>query len=232
MPRNNRTGYRTRRVASATSGPDQSAPNRGPARQAGLRGDVRIIGGEWRGRKLHFPQTGAVRPTPDRVRETVFNWLQFELAGRRCLDLFAGSGALGVEALSRGAAHAVFVESDPASARAIQATLRTLGCERGRVECQDAFACLRRPAPEPFDVVFLDPPYGEDCLPRVCDALEQGGWLAPAAWIYLEDPAERGAPRLPAGWALMRSKRAGDVGYHLARRGAPAQNDENNRGGA
>jgi len=80
--------------------------------------------------------------------------------------------------------------------------------------------------------VFLDPPYGEDCLPRVCDALEQGGWLAPAAWIYLEDPAERGAPRLPAGWALMRSKRAGGVGYHLARRGAPAQNDENNRGGA
>jgi 16S rRNA (guanine966-N2)-methyltransferase len=232
MPRNNHTGHRTRRVAVATKKPGESAPDPSAAGQAAGRGLVRIIGGEWRGRKLYFPQHEQLRPTPDRVRETVFNWLQFELPGRRCLDLFAGSGALGLEALSRGAAQVVFVERDPGSARAIAATLATLGCERGQVEREDAFAYLRRSPPQPFEVVFLDPPYGEDWLAPACEALEQGGWLAPDSLIYLESPAERAAPRLPAGWTLTRSKRAGDVGYHLARRGAPAHNDENNRGSA
>jgi 16S rRNA (guanine966-N2)-methyltransferase len=232
MPRNNRTGHRTKHVANATDGPGRSAPNPSSAGQAAGRGLVRIIGGEWRGRKLYFPQNQLLRPTPDRVRETVFNWLQFELAGRRCLDLFAGSGALGLEALSRGAAEVVFVERDPGSARAIEATLATLGCARGQVAREDAFAYLRQSPPQPFEVVFLDPPYGEDWLAPACEALERGGWLRPDSWVYLEDRAERGAPRLPAGWALMRSKRAGDVGYHLARRGAPAHNDENNRGSA
>jgi 16S rRNA (guanine966-N2)-methyltransferase len=182
---------------------------------------VRIIGGEWRGRKVRFPQSGSVRPSPDRVRETLFNWLQFEVAGKRCLDLFAGSGVLGLEALSRGAREVVFVELDRESASAIEETLRAFKCDRGRVEPLDAFAYLSGLVRQPFDIVFLDPPYAERWLTRACDALERGAWLRSDAWIYLEDMAAHGEPALPAGWALMRSKRAGDVGYHLARRGAP-----------
>jgi 16S rRNA (guanine966-N2)-methyltransferase len=182
---------------------------------------VRIIGGEWRGRKLHFPHAEGLRPTPDRVRETLFNWLQFELAGRRCLDLFAGSGALGIEALSRGAAEAVFVEREAGAARSIKEALATLACSRGRVEQCDAFAWLeqveRRPGP-PFDIVFIDPPYGQALLGEAMARLERSGCLAPGAWVYLEDAADRGVPALPPGWELVRAKRAGEVGYHLARR--------------
>ena len=235
MPRNNRPETpRTGRFARATNGPAGGPPTRRVAAPAGGRFEVRIIGGEWRGRKLHFPPSAGLRPTPDRVRETVFNWLQFELAGARCLDLFAGSGALGFEALSRGAGEVVFVERDAVSARAIRDMLAQLRCDRGRVEQLDAFAWLERrpPASKPFDVVFLDPPYGEALLSVLAEKLECGGWLAPGAWIYLEDAAARGEPPLPAGWTLLRSKRAGDVGYHLARRGSPAHNNDHQARGS
>lgn len=184
---------------------------------AAQRNQVRIIGGSWRGRKLRFPDVPGLRPTPDRVRETVFNWLQGEVAGRRCLDLFAGSGALGLEALSRGASEVVFVESDPRAARAVAEMLQVLECDRGRVARTAALAYLSGPA-QPFDVVFLDPPFADRALRRACEALEAGGWLKPGALVYLEDRAEEGEPALPAGWELLKSKRAGDVGYHLARR--------------
>ncbi|MBP7608897.1 MAG: 16S rRNA (guanine(966)-N(2))-methyltransferase RsmD [Steroidobacteraceae bacterium] len=235
MPRNNRPETpHTGRFAKATNGPKGAPPTRRAAAPAGGRFEVRIIGGEWRGRKLHFPPAAGLRPTPDRVRETLFNWLQFELAGARCLDLFAGSGALGIEALSRGAAEAVFVERDAGSARAIRDLLAQLRCDRGRVEQVDALAWLE-PGPRAskhFDIVFLDPPYGEAWLPVLAEKLERGGWLAPRAWIYLEDAAARGEPPLPAGWALLRSKRAGDVGYHLARRGIPAHNNDHQARGS
>ncbi len=230
MPRNNRPETpRADRFADATAEQAGRPPTRRPAALRGGQHEVRIIGGEWRGRKLHFTPAAGLRPTPDRVRETLFNWLQFELAGTRCLDLFAGSGALGFEALSRGAAEAVFVERDPVSARAIGDMLARLRCERGRVERVDALAWLERGplSPQPFDIVFLDPPYDEACLPVLTAQLERGGWLAPGGWVYLEDAAARGEPTLPTGWTLLRSKRAGDVGYHLARRGVPAP--ENNR---
>jgi 16S rRNA (guanine966-N2)-methyltransferase len=218
MPRNNRTGPRRNTgVAAATT-----APTKGPTVSAATlprgRGEVRIIGGDWRGRKLHFPQTSSLRPSPDRVRETLFNWLQFELPGSRCLDLFAGSGALGLEALSRGAAAAQFVESDPAAARAIEEALQTFGTDRGLVARQDAFAFLRGRPTAPYGIVFVDPPYAERWLVRACAALEEGGWLKPGAFVYLEDAAAEGPPTLPQGWILLRSKKAGDVGYHLARR--------------
>ena len=235
MPRNNRPETpHTGRFAKATNGPEGAPPTRRTAAPAGGRFEVRIIGGEWRGRKLHFPPAAGLRPTPDRVRETLFNWLQFELAGARCLDLFAGSGALGIEALSRGAGEAVFVERDAVSARAIRDILAQLGCARGRVEQVDALAWLERgpPASKPFDIVFLDPPYGEAWLPVLAEKLERGGWLAPGAWIYLEDAAARGEPRLTAGRTLLRSKRAGDAGYHLARRGSPAHNNDHQARGS
>jgi 16S rRNA (guanine966-N2)-methyltransferase len=180
------------------------------------RNAVRIVGGKWRGRKLHFPTVGAIRPTPDRVRETLFNWLAPVIAGSRCLDLFAGSGALGFEALSRGAGDVVFVEQDPEVARYLQATLEGLACAEGRVVCEDALAFLKHPA-GPFDVVFLDPPFAAGYLPAVLERLARPGWLEPGAHVYLEAPAADGPPALPAGWTLHRSKRAGEVGYHLAR---------------
>ena len=178
---------------------------------------LRIIGGEWRGRRVRFPPVAAIRPTPDRVRETVFNWLQPVVPGSRCLDLYAGSGALGLEALSRGAREVVFVEVDPAAVRHLAATLAALGCERGRVTRSDARRFLEA-AGEPFDVVFLDPPFAEPVLDAACAALEHGGWLASGGYAYLEAPAAAGPPALPAGWTMVRSKRAGEVGYHLARR--------------
>jgi 16S rRNA (guanine966-N2)-methyltransferase len=221
MPRNNRPeSPRTGRSADATNGPAGGPPTRRATASASGRFEVRIIGGQWRGRKLHFPQLDGLRPTPDRVRETLFNWLQFELAGRRCLDLFAGSGALGFEALSRGAVEVTFVERDAGAAQAIRAMLGTLGCDRGRVEQRDALEWLGsqdRARPK-FDVVFLDPPFGASLLQSTAVQLERSGCLADDAWIYIEDAAERGVPAVPPAWTVLRSKRAGDVGYHLARR--------------
>lgn len=187
-----------------------------PPQPAG-RNVVRIVGGEWRGRLLRFPAVPGVRPTPDRVRETLFNWLQQRVAGSRCLDLFAGSGALGLEALSRGAAQVVFVDVEPVVTRYLLERLRDFGCDRGQVVRSDAARYLDGPA-QVFDLVFLDPPFDAAVLPDVCSRLERDGWLAPNGFVYLEAPAAAGPPELPAGWTLLRSKRAGEVGYHLARR--------------
>ena len=177
---------------------------------------LRIIGGEWRGRRFRFPATAdGIRPTPDRVRETLFNWLQGRVAGVRALDLYAGSGALGLEALSRGAGEVVFVDMDRAATRGIESTLTTLACNRGRVLTASAAQYLRGP-PEPFDLVFGDPPYACGDVEAVCAALAAGNWLARDARVYMERAAAAGEPALPAGWRLLRSKRAGEVGYHLA----------------
>jgi 16S rRNA (guanine966-N2)-methyltransferase len=182
---------------------------------------LRIIGGAWRGRRIHFPPVEAIRPTPDRVRETLFNWLQMDVAGSRCLDLYAGSGALGLEALSRGASRVVFVEVDAVAGRHLAQTLRDLQCDRGAVVTADAKRYLAGPC-EPFDIVFLDPPYAERALADICSRIEQRGWLRPGGLAYLEEAAAAGPPDLPPGWTLLKSKRAGAVGYHLARRDPPA----------
>jgi 16S rRNA (guanine966-N2)-methyltransferase len=178
---------------------------------------LRIIGGEWRGRKIRFPPVQAIRPTPDRIRETLFNWLQGVTPGSRCLDLYAGSGALGLEALSRGAREVVFVDVEPAVVRHIGEVLGQLGCDRGRVVRADAAGFLAQPA-TPFDVIFLDPPFAAPVLPDLCRRIEAGGWLKDGGLVYLESPATAGEPELPPGWTLLKSRRAGEVGYHLARR--------------
>jgi len=195
--------------------------------------ELRVIGGAWRGRRWRFPHNAALRPTPDRVRETLFNWLAPQLPGARCLDLFAGSGALGLEALSRGAAHVVFIDDDAASAAALRALLADWPApaygatqpdpSRAQVLRADAlrFIGQARPAPhQPFDIVFLDPPFAADVLERCLALLEQHDWLAPAARIYVECPARAPLPGLPPGWAWLRTRTAGEVGYHLAQRGA------------
>jgi|SRR5580692_3304998 16S rRNA (guanine966-N2)-methyltransferase len=180
---------------------------------------LRIIGGSWRGRTWRFPE-GDIRPTPDRVRETLFNWLAASIAGKRCLDLFAGSGALGLEALSRGAGSVVFVENVATTARELRQTLANWGGERAaaaQVHLVGAKHFLLGTAQE-FDVVFLDPPFAGGLLGQAAAHLESGGWLAPEALIYAECPAREALPALPAAWRLVKSGRAGEVGYHLLRR--------------
>jgi 16S rRNA (guanine966-N2)-methyltransferase len=189
---------------------------------SGSRNSVRIIGGGWRGRRVNFPDVPGLRPTPDRVRETLFNWLQHAVAGARCLDLFAGSGALGLEALSRGATTLVFVEQAVAAARALQEQLiRFGGSPKARVVEMGAARYLRTPAPA-FDIVFLDPPYGRDALAEYIPMLDAGNWLNVGGLVYLENEKTAGVPALPPHWELLKSKAAGEVGYHLARVNARA----------
>jgi 16S rRNA (guanine966-N2)-methyltransferase len=184
---------------------------------AGGRNSVRIIGGSWRGRRITFPDVPGLRPTPDRVRETLFNWLQHDIAGARCLDLFAGSGALGLEALSRGAKELVFVEQSVAASRALQEQLARLGAERRSQVVEMGAARYLRGAAPAFDIVFLDPPFGRDALAEYIPLLDSGHWLKPGSQVYLENEKAAGAPLLPAHWELLKSKSAGEVGYHLAR---------------
>lgn len=184
-------------------------------KRVGSGNTLRIIGGQWRGRKLRFADGEGLRPTTDRVRETLFNWLQPIIHGARCLDLFAGSGALGLEALSRGALEVQFIERNPRAVTMLQENLALLNADNGQVMQGDALAFLRGPA-RPFDIVFLDPPFRQDLLIPALTLLAQGNWLAPNARIYIELEAEEGEPHLPSGWELLRSKTAGQVAYHLA----------------
>ncbi|MEJ2644652.1 MAG: 16S rRNA (guanine(966)-N(2))-methyltransferase RsmD [Gammaproteobacteria bacterium] len=180
------------------------------------RNQLRIIGGAWRGRRLAFPPVPGVRPTPDRVRETLFNWLAPVIVGARCLDLFAGSGALGLEAASRGAAQVLLVDSDRRVAAALREHAARLQAGVVEVVQADALAFLTGTA-SPFDVVFLDPPFSQGLLAPCVARLEAGGWLATEGYLYLEAERALVAPPLPEGWEIVRSKTAGQVGYHLAR---------------
>ena len=184
---------------------------------SGSRNSVRIIGGGWRGRRVSFPDIPGLRPTPDRVRETLFNWLQERIAGARCLDLFAGSGALGLEALSRGAKELVFVEQAVAASRALQEQLIRFGGQARAQVAEMGAARYLRSVPQAFDIVFLDPPFGRDALAEYVPMLDEGQWLKPGALVYLENEKKAGVPPLPAHWQLLKSKSAGEVGYHLAR---------------
>jgi 16S rRNA (guanine966-N2)-methyltransferase len=178
-------------------------------------GRLRIVGGCYRGRKLPVPVQPGLRPTIDRVRETLFNWLAPVVDGSRCLDLFAGSGALGFEAASRGAAEVVMIERSESVARMLRSNARSLGAAQVRVHRSDALRWLLR-AGEPFDLVFLDPPFGEALLGPSCALLSRNGWLLPRSQVYLEAEASQEFPVLPAGWDLVRDKRAGQVRYALA----------------
>ena len=194
---------------------------RGPAPPSGPH-TLRIIGGRWRGTRLNFPDIEAIRPSPDRVRETLFNWLQPTIAGARCLDLFAGSGALGLEALSRGAEHVVFVDREPVIGRYLRETLVRLKAENASVVVSPAQRYLAAAA-DKFDVVFLDPPFGQGLITVVFQELMSRDLLAPHAVVYLECEAHLGMPPLPPGWVLGKSNRAGQVGYHLAIRSTAAE---------
>jgi 16S rRNA (guanine966-N2)-methyltransferase len=177
---------------------------------------VRIVGGAWRGRRVHFPDSPGLRPTPDRVRETLFNWLQHSIVDARCLDLFAGSGALGIEALSRGAREVVFVDEEPAVTHALETALGRLGGGARATVVPATAARYLAALVAPFDGVFLDPPFGRGLLAQYVERLAAGRWLKDGGWVYLESERAAGAPAMPQGWELVRSKSAGEVGYHLA----------------
>jgi 16S rRNA (guanine(966)-N(2))-methyltransferase RsmD len=175
-------------------------------------GKIRIIAGQYRGRRIAVPDRDDLRPTPDRVRETLFNWLGQDLSGRACLDLFAGSGALGFEAASRGASRVVMVENDRAVFRALEESLRIIGAKQVVLMREDAFGFLRTSV-EHFDVVFLDPPFRQNALPALLEALPAR--LAPGGRVYVE----ASAPCAPdESWRELKRSRAGQVSYQLLER--------------
>jgi 16S rRNA (guanine966-N2)-methyltransferase len=182
---------------------------------------MRIVAGQWRGRTLIAPPGSRTRPTADRVRQALFDMLLHApwggrdiVEGAHVLDVFAGTGALGLEALSRGAAQVSFVELDASAARALEATLAEWGAQSAQVQRSDARLYLAR-EPQAFDLVFLDPPFDSQLLPEAAALLEQRGWLAPGALVYVESAARAALPPLPATWTPLKGKRAGEVGYHL-----------------
>ena len=184
-------------------------------KRASYPGKVRIVGGVWRSRRLVVPEVAGLRPTPDRVRETLFNWLQPYITGARCLDLFAGSGALCLEALSRGAREATMVEQSPLALAALKQNVVALGADRAQVVAGDAVSFLKQ-RPQPFDIIFVDPPFAANLVPLCLTLIDQGGWVERGGLIYIEAPYTLDPP-LPTGWEWQRRQTAGQVGYHLAR---------------
>lgn len=182
------------------------------------RGQVRIIGGQWRGRKLHFNEVAGLRPTGDRIRETLFNWLAPWIGGARCLDLFAGSGALGIEALSRGAAETTLIETHPQAAENLRDNCTRLQADDAKIIRTNTLIWLANSSPDqPFDIVFLDPPFSSDLLQPCCELLQRPGLLATGSLIYLETDRYRPLPETPPTWELLREKTAGQVSYRLYR---------------
>lgn len=182
---------------------------------------MRLVAGRWRGRLLPVAEAGRLRPTPDRVRETLFNWLRDDVEGARCLDLFAGTGALGFEAASRGAKAVVMVERERGVAAALESAVRALGADNVEVVCADALA-WSPPAGGPFDIVFLDPPYTGPAPEAALARLDRLDALAAHCLVYIETDRDPAGIGLPPGWRFLHARRAGRVRYHLASRNQPA----------
>jgi len=178
-------------------------------------GEVRIIGGDWRGRKLPVLNAEGLRPTSDRVRETLFNWLQFDVPGATCLDVFAGSGALSFEALSRGAKYAILLELDVANSKQLKQNLQTLKVDNAQVEQTDSLQWLSNQSDSAFDLVFLDPPFHQDLMQKSVDLLFKNGYVNHQAWLYLEQEKPLDWPSLPNGWICHREKTTSQVRFGL-----------------
>lgn len=178
---------------------------------------MRIIAGEWRSRQLPVLDLTGLRPTTDRIRETLFNWLQNDVVGARCLDLFAGSGALGFEAASRGASSVLLLELQAAAADQLAANIQLLQAQNLQLIRASALDWLAQYQGEPFDLVFVDPPFDSDLLEPVIRCLHQQQLLSAEACVYIECAAGRPLPELPPGWQLTKQKKAGQVSYYLIR---------------
>jgi 16S rRNA (guanine966-N2)-methyltransferase len=184
-----------------------------------VQNKLSIIGGNWRSRKISFEDAEGLRPTPARVRETLFNWLQYDILGSRCLDLYAGSGALSFEAASRGAKFVVQVENNHVACRNLKANALTLGAEQIKIVQSEVFRYLANGV-ETFDVVFIDPPFNLNLAAQTCQWLEDKGWLASHAKIYVETERSCKLEMMPENWRLLKQKTAGEVMYHLFKRSA------------
>ena len=182
-------------------------------------GRLRIVAGKWRSRLLDIADVQGLRPTSERIRETLFNWLAPTLDGARCLDLFAGTGVLGLEALSRGAAEVVFVEKSSIAVKVLRENIEALDAQDAMVHNTDAMQFLTGSTLGTFDVVFLDPPFAADMLDDLCRLLGAASVLASGARIYLEEDRAGPALTLPNGWHMVKSKSAGNVRYSLAQCG-------------
>jgi len=184
---------------------------------------LRIIGGEWRSRRIPFAADTGVRPTADRIRETLFNWLQGITPEAHCLDLFAGSGALAFEALSRGAASVTMVDEDLRVIQQLQQNTALLKTDKATMKWSDALSFLSEYEPLPeqakrYDIVFLDPPYRDDIIGECTQRLEKSGWLANTAWVYMECGADQALAEIPGNWELLHNKKSSQIRYALARR--------------
>jgi 16S rRNA (guanine966-N2)-methyltransferase len=188
----------------------------GAANKKPRPGRLRIVAGKWRSRLLDIAVVPGLRPTSERVRETLFNWLAPCIQGARCLDLYAGTGALGFEALSRGATQVVFVENSRRAAAAIEKSAKTLDASGALIHCGDATDYLRNASPADFDIVFLDPPFADDRLGDLCRQIDEYGILAPGGRVYLEQDRTKPEVALPVRWRLLKNKTAGNVRYMLA----------------
>jgi len=183
-------------------------------------GRVRIVAGKWRSRLLDIADVPGLRPTSERIRETLFNWLAPVIQGARCLDIFAGTGALGLEALSRGAAEVVFVEKSPVAAATLREHIAMLNASEAAVNETDASDYLRRAPLGEFDIVFLDPPFAADMHEDLCRLLVEEQVLSKNAWIYLEEDRAKPAAVIPKGWQIMKTGLAGNVRYSLVQASA------------
>jgi 16S rRNA (guanine966-N2)-methyltransferase len=181
-------------------------------------GTVRIIAGRWRGTRLPVPELDGLRPSGDRARETLFNWLQPHLRGSRCADLFAGSGVLGLEAASRGAGRVVLVERAAEAARSIEETLARIGAESAELVRSDAIAWLRSCAPESLDIVFIDPPFGSGLQERALEAIDRGSVVRAGGFVYLESGRDSVPVPPGPGWAVFREKTLGEVRIQLLKK--------------
>ena len=185
-------------------------------------GRLRIVAGKWRSRLLDIAEVDGLRPTAERIRETLFNWLAPTIAGSRCLDLCAGTGALGFEALSRGAREVLFVEKSPLAARVLRANAKMLDAGGAGIRQDDALEFLGGSPGQPFDIVFLDPPFAAAMHGELCRLLDERSWVRPGSLVYIEEDRETAPVELPAGWSLTRSGTAGKVRYSLAKVGNEA----------
>jgi len=180
-------------------------------------GTVRIIAGDWRGRRLPVPDLPGLRPSGDRSRETLFNWLQADLRGAQCLDLFAGTGVLGLEAVSRGASSAVLVEKNHSAAEQLRENVNMLAASQVSVVQSDALLWLQGQAADSFDLVFIDPPFGQGLTMLALQALSSGQQLRADGLVYLETARSEVVPAFSSDWEILREKTLGEVRMQLVR---------------
>ncbi|NCF24958.1 MAG: 16S rRNA (guanine(966)-N(2))-methyltransferase RsmD [Gammaproteobacteria bacterium] len=192
----------------------------GAANKKPRPGRLRIVAGKWRSRLLDIAEVPGLRPTSERVRETLFNWLAPSIQGARCLDLFAGTGALGFEALSRGATSVIFVENSRRAAKAIEKSAQILDASGAVIHCGDAAEYVRNAQPASFDILFLDPPFADDRLEALCRQIDEHGILAPGGRVYLEQDRAKPETPLPDRWRVQKNKTAGKVRYMLVEVGS------------